>query len=325
MKFYIVVNPASASGRSGKQWKYLEKLFQDSQHEYEVFFSTLSKTTEDICRELTQTDELVRLIVFGGDGSVNEAINGIRDFEKVHFAFIPSGSGNDFARSIGLKQNAQELIEKILEGKVVRTVDIAQVTYHGFVETIDVNTRQHIKAEKDVDETRRFNVSCGIGFDADVSQLALESKLKNLFNRFHIGKLIYLYFTLRVLFFSKRIKSTVSYADGTIEQYSKMLFISCMNHEYEGGGFRFCPNANDSDGMIDACIIDSIPNHKLLRLIPYTFSGKHTKFQGVYLRKSEKISIELDQPHWIHTDGEVLHKSQSITVSLYQQKLQMMI
>ncbi len=100
MRFHIIVNPAGASGRTGRTWERLEPIFEESGQSYEVHFSSAEKGIGEICHELEQQEKEPAIVIVGGDGSVNEAINGLEHPGSVLFGHIPAGSGNDLTRDM---------------------------------------------------------------------------------------------------------------------------------------------------------------------------------------------------------------------------------
>ncbi len=120
-------------------------------------------------------DKNVILIELGAkDNTMNEVINGITDFDKVVLGYIPGGSAGDLAFGLGINIDTSELIQRITEGKVLRTSDIGQITYNNISSTY---SRLH---DDEVKTTRYFDVSAGIGFDAAVCEEALSSRLSGL-------------------------------------------------------------------------------------------------------------------------------------------------
>ena len=98
-----------------------------------------------------------------------------------------------------------------------------------------------------------------------------------------------------------------------------------MLHQYEGGGFKFCPDANYSDGLIDVCAVGNIPKWLVLLALPTAFFGKHYIFKGIDHYTAHKIHLETSAPLWVHTDGEVTRKSNSITISCEKEKIQFLL
>lgn len=101
-----------------------------------------------------------------------------------------------------------------------------------------------------------------------------------------------------------------------------MLFVAGMVHRFEGGGFMFCPKADDSDGLLDLCAVGDLPKLLVLFALPTAFHGKHYRFQGITPYRAKRFILEADAPLWVHTDGEVNCRSQKITISCLHHAVQ---
>lgn len=324
--YYVIVNPASKSGRGREIWSTLEQTFIKKQIAYKVLFSKGAGHVTRIVSKLTSPDQLrtevepIKLIILGGDGTMNEALQGISDFNRIRLGYIPTGSSNDFARALGLAKDPAVILETILKGEVVRTLDLGTLTYE---HTSDELSRLH--AAKD-GIYRRFAVSSGIGFDAAVCEEALASRFKNTLNRLGLGKLTYLVIALRQLLTAKAVSCDI-YLDDAKEpiHLKRFLFTAFMIHKYEGGGFNFCPMADASDGKLDLCVIGNIPKAVILAALPTAFFGKHYIFPAVEHYRAEKVTLRSSMPLWVHTDGEVYMKSDYITITCTPRQLQLMM
>ena len=134
--YHFLVNPSSCSGKGGKYWELLKCRLDERGVSYQVHFSSKPGDMARTAAALTggadgsaKTDE-VHLVVLGGDGTVNEAIQGIRDFEKTLFSYIPTGSGNDLARDTGISRDPEKALLKLLDnGRETRT-DVGILHYH---------------------------------------------------------------------------------------------------------------------------------------------------------------------------------------------------
>ena len=133
--YYIIVNPASKSGRGRKLWAELEPVFRQRNIPYRVVFSKGAGHVTRLVAKLTAPDRHpadaapLKLILLGGDGTVNEALQGIADFNGIWLGYIPTGSSNDLARDLGLPKDPALILETILKGDVVRTLDLGTLTY----------------------------------------------------------------------------------------------------------------------------------------------------------------------------------------------------
>jgi len=297
--YHFIVNPASRSGKGLRIWKeQLEPVLIREQIPYKAYYSEeVGAATPIVTRIIEEAGEYpIPIVVLGGDGTVNEALNGITNFEQVHFAYIPTGSSNDLARDLKLSKDPLVNLDQILHHNFPKPTDYGVVTY-------------------DDGTCRRFATSCGIGFDAAVCEAILHSSMKSKLNKLGLGKLTYLGMAIKQIFTMKPVSGSLTLDDDVSIVLQKTLFIACMNRRFEGGGFQFAPDAKDEDGVMDICAVDNVPRPKVFIALPTAFFGKHYRFRGINGYKGSKIRIEMQSPMWVHTDGEVEKQSASITVS----------
>lgn len=317
--FDVVINPAAASGRVKKVWlRTIEPIFQAANVDYNVHFSTLEYNIPEIMRDLTSTQEKRNIIVVGGDGTMNLAVNGIVDFENTRIGYIPCGSANDLAKGLHISKDLETCAKQILQGKVHRCMDVGEVVYLN-----QENILQKEETSEDGYVHHRFNISSGIGFDAHICEEAQISKAKKVLNKIYLGKLVYIMTAIRIIASTKRIPSTMI-VDGKEYAFPALLFSVCMNTKYEGGGFQFCPHAESDDGLLDVCVGNHLSQFDFFRIFPYAYSGNHLKFKGVTEMKAREIEIKVEKPMWVHTDGEVNCQSTHIQIHLLKEKLQML-
>lgn len=306
--YHIIINPRSRSGRGLKIWKEIvEPRLHGDGIVYRNYFSEKPGDVARLAGEITAdaAGKPVTLIILGGDGTVNEALSGIKDTSNVTLGYIPTGSSNDLARDLKIPKDPLAALELVLHKGSIHTMDIGTVTYPD-------------------GETRPFIVSCGIGFDAAVCEEALHSKIKNLFNRLGLGKLTYLGIALKQLFGAKAISGRIILDDGAPVNMNTLLFIACMLHRFEGGGFMFCPDADATDGILNLCAVGDLPKLLILFALPTAFKGKHYRFKGITPYQARTVTIETSAPLWVHTDGEVARKSDRLTVRCRQGAVKML-
>lgn len=324
--YYVIVNPASKSGRGRQIWARLAHIFIDSKIPYKVIFSKEAGHVARIVTRLTAPlngkpdAPPVKLILLGGDGTVNEALQGISDFDRVWLGYIPTGSSNDLARDLGLPREPEMILHTILDGCVKRTMDLGTLTYEN---TSGQRSRLHAGT---LSAVRHFAVSSGIGFDAAVCEEALASRFKNSLNKLGLGKLTYLTIALKQLITARSVSCDI-YLENTKEaiHLNRFLFTAFMVHQYEGGGFRFCPMADASDGLLDLCVIGGLPKPVMLLALPTAFLGKHYIFPQIKHYRTSQVRFVSSTPLWVHTDGEVYMKCNSIRVSCTPRKIRLMM
>lgn len=297
--YHIIINPASRSWKGLQIWKkQIEPALQSKNVTYRSYFSEKTGDVARLAKQITSSPGTrpLTLIILGGDGTVNEALQGIQDTSEIILGYIPTGSSNDLARDLKLPKVPLAALELILQKGKPTFMDLATLTY-------------------DDGSLRRFAVSCGIGFDAAVCEEALHSKIKLVLNKLGLGKLTYLGIALKQLFAAKAVSCKLSLDNKPPIDIKTVLFVTAMLHRYEGGGFMFCPDADSGDGLLNICAVGDIPKLLVLLALPTAFWGKHYIVKGITPYTASRIHIETSKPLWVHTDGEVTRKSRSFTVS----------
>lgn len=303
--YHFLINPASRSGRGLKIWKEQVEPRLIAEHvEYRPHFSEKAGDVTRLAKDILASDRTlpVTIVILGGDGTVNEALQGLSDTSEVILGYIPTGSSNDLARDLRIPRDPLKALDLVLREGSARPMDLGTVTYPD-------------------GSARRFCVSCGIGFDAAVCQEALNSKIKNVMNKIGLGKLTYLGIALKQLFAAKAISGKLILEDDTKIDIGNMLFTACMLHRFEGGGFMFAPDADAEDGILDMCAVGDISKLLILLALPTAFKGKHYRFKGISPYRAKRLVIEASSPLWVHTDGEVIRKSSRITVTCEQDNI----
>ena len=322
--YHIIVNPESRTGKGKNLWSMLVPVLEEQRVEYTAHFSERAGHIIDIIRDLcTETfskdsDSILKLIVLGGDGTLNEALQGITDFNRVELGYVPTGSSNDMARDLGLSKNPIEALKNVLNCKEPFKMDLGTIKYNNSSTEL---SRQYGDILSDV---RNFGVSTGIGYDASICEEALSSPIKRLLNKMGLGKLIYLVIALKQLISTKRKDARMVLDDERVIDMKNMLFIATMIHRFEGGGFMFGPDADCSDGVMDICAVSDVSKLKVLLALPTATKGKHFKYKGIEKYTARKINIETAEPLWVHTDGEVSRKSNFITITCEKQAVKML-
>lgn len=319
--YHIIVNPASKSGRGIRNWEECQKILNRKQIPYEVFFSEKTGQIEEHVHKMTQDSETdCDILVFGGDGTMNEVVSGVCHLDRVCIGYIPSGSGNDLARDMQMSAKTGMLMEKILKNEQGYLMDVGNLR---FASVSDEHSSLYHK--ENFSEVKRFNVSCGIGFDAAVCEEALQSKIKEILNRFKLGKLVYLFIALKQLIKARRVSCDLYLDDREPIHLKRLLFVACMNHKYEGGGFMFGPDADYQDGVLDLCVVGNIPKALILLALPTALKGKQFAFPCIDKYRAREIRVKTSEPLWVHTDGEVYVKSDDIYIKIEPAKLRMIV
>lgn len=312
--YYFLVNPASKSNRGRLIWNEIENYLKETGVEYAVYFSKrpghMQELMNDICKEHMEDEGRTNIVVLGGDGTFNEAVQGVISFEKVNIGYIPTGSSNDFARAIVYSENPVENVKRVLNCNEPKKFDIGRLKYENMSDAVEgVSTGV-------VAPTRYFNVSCGIGFDAAVCEEVLKSKAKEFLNRLGLGKLVYGLIAMKQIFGAKLCDAKLTLEDDETVEIKKCRFIVGMNTCFEGGGYKFAPGAVPDDGFLDICTVGNMNPLSVILALPGAMKGKHTKLKKIHTYHVKNYEVKTKQPLWVHTDGEVYVKADHIKVSL---------
>ena len=303
--YTFIINPASRSGLGQQVWETLEPVLKERGISYQVHMTGYQCHATRLAREITGDKGEHTLVVLGGDGTVNEVINGIEDLSRITLGYIPVGSGNDFARFFRLPPDPGAALDLILSPPGFAHMDVGRIAYR--------------------DHTKRFAVSTGLGFDAAICHQAVISKLKPLLNKLHLGKLTYALIALDRLHFLRPARLRVTLDEGPSLSFTNVLFATVMNHPFEGGGFKFCPEADPCDGRLNVLVASGISRPRALCLLPLALNGAHTKARGICLRSCRRVLIESDMPLPVHTDGEPIFLQRQMEVSLEEEKLRVIV
>ncbi|MCR4589182.1 MAG: diacylglycerol kinase family lipid kinase [Lachnospiraceae bacterium] len=339
--YQFIVNPASKSGKGNLLWKELELYMKGEEVPYEAHLSEKPGDIARIMRELTAPyatgdttlfpadpapaegcmdhpdDYPLKVIVLGGDGTLNEALQGVCNFSKTAIGYIPTGSSNDMARDLGVKLPPIQTLKSILRSDRMLHMDLGELTYNNIS---DEKSRLHDDSISSM--KRYFGVSSDIGFGAAVCEQALSSKGKNVLNTLGLGKLSYLNIALHQLMSIGDVSAEL-YLDDNPDpiHLNRIILLAGMIHCYEGGGFKFCPHAVANDGLLDICAIGDLSTATILKALPTAYAGNHFKYDHIDEYRAKSYRVETSAPLWVHTDGEVSVKSSSISLTCLEKRL----
>jgi diacylglycerol kinase family enzyme len=242
---------------------------------------------------------------------MNEVINGMEHFERVRFAMLPAGSGNDFARGLEIRRDIRKNIERIVNGyekgtSFYQEVDLGRVTW---------DNDAHSKL---------FGISSGVGMDAIVCKKALHSGLKTFLNKIHLGKLTYVLLTIQTLFSMDTGELTAEF-DGRKKKFRKLIYMAAMNLRAEGGGVPMAPKATPYDGILSVCSASGIPKWRTFFCLPILLMAKHERLKGFQMNDCKSVKIRISKPFVLHADGEYCGDVTDAIFSCEAQKLHMIL
>lgn len=304
--YHFIVNPKSQSGHGLHIWHQIEEILKEKEVIYTVLMTRYPSHATELTRQLTQDMTKKIIIVLGGDGTVNEVINGIEHPDTVTLGYIPTGSCNDLARGFNLPLDPLLSLSRILNHQhYIRSVDQGMLTFS--------NHKAHL-----------FASNAGMGLDAAIAKRASEFKLKKLLNFFHLGKFIYVAALLQELMNYHPVDGELT-IDGNVHVIKNIYFIAFNVHPYEGGGMKMNPYANPFDQKVDICLVHNVSKLKILLLFPLIFAGKHLLLKGVKHYQGTHFHIKTQKNLWVHSDGESLGKHTSVSLDTTPHTIKMIL
>ncbi len=305
--YYFIVNTKSRAGKAADIWKQIEKVLKERGVSYQAFITKCEGHAKELAAEISCLPvEKVHLVVVGGDGTMNEVINGVKDFSKVLFGYIPMGSGNDLARGLGVSREPLVALETVLT--------------HGKPQKMDLGCVRYGEGKK-----KYFAISAGMGIDAFVCKEAQHSMLKKALNAIGLGSMTYVCLTIKSLFTMPVVRAQVAFEDGRMRTLEQVIFIAAMNQRVEGGGVPMAPKATAFDQKLSVCLVHGIPRWKTFFLLPVLVLGKHEKVKGFEIIDCKKLRVELAKKAVLHTDGEYCGMQNAVDITCAERKMEILL
>ena len=287
MEWFVIVNPNAGKRKGEKDWLEIAALLTAERIEFVNVFTEHRGHAVVLTRKYIENGYR-NIIVVGGDGTLNEVVNGI--FTQAHvptdnvvLAMIPVGTGNDWCRMFSIPNDYKQSIKLITKRKI-------------FIQ--DTGTIKYISSDGG-EKTRYFINMAGMGFDALVAKKTNKQK--------DLGKsnpMSYVVNILSSLFLYTSTKVNIL-IDG--EKIASDIFsMSVGICQYNGGGMKQAPGALPDDGLFDMTLIKPIGKFKIIRNIIKLFDGSFTNLPEVSTFRSSKIIIHSEPPMFMEADGESL-------------------
>ncbi|MBQ7121626.1 MAG: diacylglycerol kinase family lipid kinase [Clostridia bacterium] len=276
MKHIFVINPAAGQGKALNFIKpKIEEVCAKYSLDYEIHVTQKQGEGIEYVKNRAASGEEIRFYACGGDGTLYDVVNGAFGFKNVQVAVIPLGSGNDFIRLFGTKDEYM-ILDDVVNGVPVE---------------FDV-----IKCDDEIAINQ-----CSMGMDAEVC--AMQGKIKKLplvtgEGAYYIGCL---YAIIR------KFKNRFTYSiDGGEKKTKDCLFCFCGNSRWYGGGFMAAPLALPEDGLLDFVIVESrVSRPKLVTLLNKYKRGEHLDWDITEFTRGKKLVIHSEKPAAVNVDGEI--------------------
>lgn len=279
----LIVNPSAGLDRAIALLATINDRLRTLVDELDV---TITTTIGDAERAAARavTDGCAAIYVAGGDGTLNGALRGILSARELPAAIpigvLPAGTGNDFARALGMGDTLEQALDLLLDPRVIE-VDVGTVNGLPFI-----------------------NASAG-GFVAEVSEAVTEG-LKDL-----AGKAAYVIGGARALFASEPFAVRVRFEGGPpagvrLQDPTPMRMFAVSNARFIGGGFPIAPMALIDDGLFDVLFVPEMSKLDFVAVLQRIGAGDHQEHPGLLHCRTPGFDLEFDRPVRVNTDGELL-------------------
>ena len=290
MHLIIIANPFSGGGKGKKQFNFLLNYCLKNNITFSTYLTQYAGEMIEIIPRIVQnlTSEH-KIIIIGGDGTLNEAISAlIQCNQEIPVAYLPAGTGNDFAREMTLTYDIPTFI-KHLFNETIKNLEI--ISYH-----------EKLSHKKGI----AIN-SLGFGIDAAICQLnTIQAKSQK--KRFGLNKLSYLTPIIDAFKNHQEFQASIQVDDEPVQIADKNLLVGLFNHSYFGGGIQFVPTAKQNSHHFEVVVARDVTTKVILKAFPIILWNKQhfERFPNHLMKQTAtKACIKIQQPILMQTDGEV--------------------
>jgi YegS/Rv2252/BmrU family lipid kinase len=285
-EWFAIVNPNAGNGKGRKDWNRIADILKKNGIRFKVKPTERKGHATELTRELI-AGGFRKIISIGGDGTLNEIINGIFTQDhcpttEITLGLIPVGTGNDWGRMFGIPLVYEGAVQVIKEGKLMLH-DVGVISYY-------------IGEEK----VKGYFINiAGLGFESIVVRKTNKQKDKGMSN-----KAIYFYNLLSSLLTYRHTLADIT-IDGKTGR-EKIFSINVGNGRYCGGGMRQTPDALPDDGLLDITVIKEISKIEIIKSLKILYDGtilSHPKVDGY---RSNNLKVSSDSLLYLEADGESL-------------------
>lgn len=277
MEYKIILNPVSGKGRGEISVTVIAEMLNKHKVAFEIVKTKEPFHAIELAKEAIKGG-FKGIIAAGGDGTMGEVLNGVMENYKegVHFGFIPTGTGNDFARSLNIPLDIRAAAELLAYPKV-KTMDIGK------------------------DHQGYFAIITGVGFPAEVMAKA------NSYRGPLRGPLVITWSVIKTINELQTQKVEIIMDGEKMEKDIKAIFV--LNTPFTGGGLNLVPSARVDDGFLDILVVTNISKLDLLMTLPKAYKGNHVGHPAMEFYRCKEIEVNTETPMRKLFDGNVFGSS----------------
>lgn len=299
-KWLVVINPSSGNGKGKRNWETISQELISNDFDFVPAFTQHEKHAIDLVAENIGRG-FRKIIVVGGDGTLNEAVNGVMSqtlvpTEEIAIGFIPVGTGNDWGRMYGISKNLKKSVE-IIKNEDRFLQDVGKIEFRNNPEM----------------PGRYFLNIAGAGYDGEVVLRTTNKRKKGKGSKFA-------YFANLVSgFFAFKPEETTIEIDGRVYK-NEFLSMNIGVCRYSGGGMRQVPKAIPNDGLLDITLIKKMSFLSVLLSLGKLYSGNIGKHRKVELSRGSNVDVISNAYLPVEIDGECVGNA-PFSVSILKEKI----
>lgn len=267
-KLFVLVNPFAGKKKISKTLETLKGYYTSKKIAFQISDTSNSSGVGESVKAFDES--FSDLIIVGGDGTINEAVNNITFDRPV--SIIPVGTGNDFVKNLTIGNSLEEYLKTSVEGSVTQ-IDLGKCNDRLFVNGV------------------------GIGFDGQIVEDMIAKRVPLL-----RGHAAYYYHVLRILGSYRARQFRFQIEESTSEK--DLILLTIGNGTTFGGGFKLMPEARLDDGLFEVCEVGNLSPIRRFLNIHLLSKGTHGKLKKVAFHRVQQLQVEENENLFAHIDGE---------------------
>ena len=282
--WFFIVNPNAGKGLGKKKWPEICSLLEKFKFNYDFEFTQRRGHALEIAQRIPG-EKYKNLVGVGGDGTMNEIVNGVMTnisgiSDTIAVGMIPVGTGNDFARNNNIPLNYEKAIQ-VLNSSKNQLHDVGKANFYSEGKQL----------------TRYFYIIAGMGFDGEVNRKSNIDKRNG-----KSSKILYVKNLLLTLKSYKPVSFNITDDNSSFE---KVVFTLAVGKgKRNGGGMMQLPFAKPDDGYLDYTVVEKVPRRTVVALLPKLFKGTHIEHPKVSTFKTKNLDINTSDSVLLEIDGE---------------------
>ena len=287
-KYLFIINPAAGHFDSGDLVELINKSAAPTDHLVEIIFTEYPLHASELTEKFTKDSSYDYIISAGGDGTLNEVINGFTADTETSLGVLPVGSGNDFVKNLKYPKGTESIVKFLFDEENYDVTKIlpGSVNYH----TDDGKIFQ-----------RKFINSLGVGFDAYVAFINRKDKILP-------GWISYFFAVFKGMKEFKKLNCSLE-IDKSITKSGDFLLLSAGIGKSSGGGFYLTPHAEPLNDHLELTTVDYAPRLTIISKLPKALVNKMDDVKEAKFYRIETVTIDLENSYFVHIDGEILSDS----------------